>query len=273
MPAGEARPTFDDTVANDPSAHARVIAVTAVRAGTAKRGVAAAIAIAIARARPGRVCVLDADLTMSDVAMRFNVIGPTFLELARALEDEPDRDACASIAVDPASGCLVIPAGAGRDIVDSSAYSRVIYWLRDHVDQRVIDVPPRLATMSRPADKNIKALDAVVVATTPHADELGAAIDYLNSITRAQIVGNLPSWIEFHLLITGTDTELASSRLTLERTRRAVDSSAVLPCLWGRNAASPIGDDGTLQGPFAALVDQLLVTDVRRTATRPHVER
>lgn len=238
------------------SDHARVYAVTEVATdSTAKRGASAALATALAQSRA--VAVVDVDLATRDVAHRLPGTGPTFPELARILHDDPAADFAATFASELPSRCLVVGAGTGREGIDSGAYARVVEYLSTRVEHLVIDAPAGLGTKSRPVDKRMELLDVVIVTTSLRLPHLRATTGYVSTLTRAQITGELPTWLEIHVVLTGDAADYNTNQTALERLVRSLPVAARLPRLWGRNATSPISADGTLQPDLAQLVATL----------------
>src|SRR4051812_22602016 len=82
-----------------------VVAVTAARPGTAKRGLAVAVARVLARTTP-RVCVIDADGSTRDVTQRFDLDGKSLHDIAV----DTHEDVLTGVARDEESGCWVVPA-------------------------------------------------------------------------------------------------------------------------------------------------------------------
>lgn len=236
--------------------HARVYAVTEVATdSTAKRGASAALATALAQSHA--VAVVDVDFTARDVAHRLPCTGPTFPELARILHDNPAPDFPSTFASEHTPHCLVVGAGTGREGVDSGAYGRVVEYLSSRVEYLVIDAPAGLGIKSRPIDKRMELLDVVIVTTSLRLPQLRATTGYVSTLTRAQITGELPTWLDIHVVLTDDDADYATNEAALERVLRSLPVAAKLPRLWGRNATNPIGDDGTVHPDLAQLVATL----------------
>jgi MinD-like ATPase involved in chromosome partitioning or flagellar assembly len=254
--------TVNDFVAASPQLDgaettvARVLAVSAAREGTAKRGLAAGIGRALARSDRGRVCVLDADVVSRDVAMRFGLVGPSAAQLADALTDSPDGDPLAGLAREP-DGCWVVPMLSDRDHVDSSTYAQVLQRLRTHVDYVVIDAPVGLGMYGRRADQLIRHIDEVLVATSAQPEEVPALINYLNAITRGRVTGEVPALLDVRVVPTVEDAG-DEAVAALARKVRLVPVSDALPRLWGRNATLLEDEAEAVPDTLAKLVDELV---------------
>jgi hypothetical protein len=222
---------------------------------TAKRGASAALATVLAQSHD--VAIVDVDLTSRDVAHRLPVTGPTFPELARILHDDPAADFAATFGRDLSTRCLVVGAGTGREGVDSGAYGRVIEYLSTRVEHLVIDAPAALGTKSRPIDKRMELLDVVMVTTDLSLPQLRATTAYVSTLLRAQITGELPTWLDIHVVLTGDESDFNTNQSALDRVLRSLPVVARLPRLWGRNATNPIADDGTVHPDLAHLVATL----------------
>jgi MinD-like ATPase involved in chromosome partitioning or flagellar assembly len=235
---------------------ARVVAVTAARVGTAKRGVAAGVARGLARLGAGRVCILDADVTTRDVSVRFGVEGPTAADVLFAIEHAGDADPLQDIARD-ADGCLVVPVGASNDTLDASVFARLILRLRAHVEYLVVDTPVGLGMYARRVDHLIATVDELLVATTTQPEDVPALMHYLNTITRARVTGEIPPTVELRVVPTGEGVD-DDEPPALSRKLPSVPVSDVLPQLWGRNAGLIDPDADALPETLANLVRELV---------------
>jgi hypothetical protein len=218
-------------------ARGRVVAVTAARAGVAKRGLAAGIARVLAGEVRGRVCVVDADVDARDVGLRFGIARPTGAELAFHLT-EAGHDPLSLVARDDATGCWVVPASSRTDERDLSPYARLVDHLRAHVDHLVVDTPAPLAPRHRHADDFLALTDELLVATTTEAEDVPALVRYLNRMTRGRVTGEVPSELEIRVVPTG-DPKRRDGILTLAKKIRTVEVADAVPRLWGRGASSP----------------------------------
>jgi Mrp family chromosome partitioning ATPase len=246
--------------APDPSGRrANVVALTAARVGTAKRGLAAGLGRAITRAGVGTVCVLDADVVSRDVGVRLGVDGPTAADVLHALRSQPgeaDADALfASIARD-ADGCAVVPLGTGHDALDPAVHTELVPWLRGRVDHLVVDAPVALGTYGRRVDHLIHLVDDLLVATTTQAADVPALLQYLNSITRGRVTGEIPAALEIRVVPTGPPDE-DDEVPALARKLRSVPVVDMLPQLWGRNAGL-LDDEPELPDTLESLVRELV---------------
>jgi septum formation inhibitor-activating ATPase MinD len=235
-----------------------VIAVTSGRSGIAKRGVSAALAVALRAGGYGSTCVVDIDVAARDVAKRFTVSGPSFGELARVMRNERPDDVLDLLGHDPATDIWVVPAGTSAATLDSGAYLEVLDALRARVDWLIVDAPAGLATASRPVDRIIDLVDVLVTATSVDPVDLSSTIASARIVTRQQSLGILPTSLRTQLVIAAGANELDAHRLTLQRKLRGMGDVAMLPRLWGRDAVSPIDGDG-VSAPFAALLHRIAV--------------
>ena len=232
-----------------------VVAVTSARQGTAKRGLSTALAVALARTGHAETCLVDIDITARDVAKPFTMTGPTVAELTRLVRDAPHSDVLSHLACDPDSGCLVVPAAAGRVSLDTESYVDVVTSLRDQAGCVVLDAPVAIGTGTRPLDHVGRLLDAIVVAALPDSSDLAAAMTYLGSVARAQAVGSLPPTLRTHLVVTGANGSTTES-FAVQRILRGRRDPVLLPQLWGRDAAAPF-EHGRLLPALTALIEQL----------------
>lgn len=232
-----------------------VVAVSAPQYGTAKRGVAAGIARALAAVHAGRVCVLDADPQAREVGWRFGVVAPTVDHVASALASNPIADPFGLLPRDENSGCWVVPIGRNANSYDRDAYDVLVRRLRDHVDFLVIDAPVGYTLRPRRIDDLVGEVDELLVATATDAAAFPSLIRYLNALTRGRITGQLPPDLQVRVLPTGDDPDDEAARWS-ERVSQSVDFAPVLPPLWGRDARRAV-EEGVVPDALLELVNTL----------------
>ena len=235
---------------------ARVVAVTAARVGTAKRGLATGIARTLARLDDTRVCIIDADVAARDVGTRFGIDGPTTADVDRALAAAESDDPLAVLARDGSNGCWVVPSGGASERFDRSLHSRLVERLRTHFDYLVIDAPVALAMYGSRLDPLIDQVDELLIGTTTQPEDVPALVDYLNAITRGRVTSEVPPGLEVRVVPTGDNYDPGTSA-PLERKVRSVAISGVLPRLWGRHATLLDAHAEAVPETLATLVQQL----------------
>jgi hypothetical protein len=226
-----------------------VLAVTAARPTTAKRGFAFALGRAFTRLAGASVCVVDADVNARDATRRTVIGGRTVRELAAAGSGR----LLELVGRDPASGCWYVPIGNRRELVDGALYADVVRRLRDEVDVVIVDAPVGFATLSRRIDHLVHDVDQVVVATPAVPAEVPAVVDYLNVLGRDRLLGEVPPMLELCVVPTGDDPQAGA--WFAERIAN-VPVAGVVPRTWGRAAAAQAR---TREVPpsLAALVEML----------------
>jgi MinD-like ATPase involved in chromosome partitioning or flagellar assembly len=238
----------------------RVVAVTAVKHGTAKRGLAAGVARALASIADARVCVVDADTDTREVGWRMGVAGPTVTEVEDARLSDGECELRDRIARDEAYGCWVIPLASERHPTEVKALATLLPALRESFDYIVIDAPVAFATHARRLDETISEVDELLVATDARSTGLNTLTRYLNRVTRGRITGELPAELQVRVVPTGEDRgdQIAN---WLNDSLRAVPVTEVVPSLWGRHATAGEGE--------ADAVPENLLSVVRDLATAP----
>jgi MinD-like ATPase involved in chromosome partitioning or flagellar assembly len=232
-----------------------VVAVSAPQYGTAKRGVAAGIARALAAVDAGRVCILDADPQSREVGWRFGVVAPTVDHVAGVLASNPIADPFGLMPRDEHTGCWVVPLGRDGDPHDRDAYELLVRRLRDHLDFLVIDAPVAYTLHSRRIDGLVDEVDELLVATATEPAAFPALLRYLNALTRGRITGELPPDLQVRVLPTGDELGEEAERW-MDRAPRSVEFASVVPPLWGREAANTV-DAGVVPDPLLDLVRSL----------------
>ncbi len=249
--AHEARP--DDIGARE---FARVVAITAARPGTAKRGLAAGIGRALARLAPGDVCVVDADRAARDVGDRFGVAGPTVAQVAATCAEEPDVDLPATLARE-AGGCFVVPLPADNRPVDPAAFAQVLRHLRRSFAYIVVDAPIAFAMHRGSTDGLVDLVDDLFVATAARPGDVSSLVRYVNTITRGRVTGEIPPALEIRVVPTGSEAMTIDATSYLARTFHTVEITDVMPPLWGRDETPLHGDAATLPEPLVNVVRRL----------------
>jgi MinD-like ATPase involved in chromosome partitioning or flagellar assembly len=257
------------------------IAVTAPRAITCKRGLAANLAAHLA-AQVGRegasVCVVDTDLESRDVGVRFDVAGPTLLDIANDLSVRDGRVRLTEkiACVDP-PGLHVLPTRLPQSALvpllhtkTSPALARV----QTAFDFVVIDAPIAVGLGRYDWERALlRQIDVLLVAVTAEASALGSVLRYLNAIAAAKNNGALPSTFDAHVVLTGRDDDGTRSLLTerdIERKLSGIPVVASVPQLWGRQRPeTPFDLDfhAGLHREFAALIGRV-VPDARSPHSR-----
>src|SRR4051812_34310747 len=228
------------TVADD-AARGHAVAVTAARSAIAKRAMAVTTGRALASHATGeRVCIVDLD--GNDVARRMPVVGPALADVVAAATSAAPDTLVDLLARDDESGCWVVPADQHLSLPDAASALATIAALRHVFDYVVIDAPVALGTASRNLDRLAGHLDAILVVSTPHADDLAATVRYVNTLSRRRVVGTLPPFLDVDVVVTGHADDLAAQRDLMERKLEHIPVAAVLPPLWGR-AGAEHGDD------------------------------
>ncbi len=250
---------------------ALTIAVTSPRAITCKRGFAASLAAQLAGRVAGEgssVCVVDTDLDSRDVGVRFDVEGPTLLDVANDLTWRDGRRPLSDIIarVDP-PGLHVLPTRLPQSALVPLLHSKtsaLLAPLRAAFDYVVIDAP--LAVGLGPLDWEramLRHVDVLLVAVTAEASALGGVLRYLNAIAAAKNNGALPTAFDAHVVLTGRDEDGTRSLLTerdIDRKLRGIPVIASVPQLWGRQRPETpldLGGQNAVQRDFAGIVDRL----------------
>ena len=268
-------------IANPNSDRALTIAVTAPSAITCKRGLAANLAVHLAAqvAREGSsVCVVDADLESRDVGIRFDVAGPTLLDIANDLGVRDgrvglsERIAC----IDP-PGLHVLPTRLPQSALVPLLHTKtstVLARLQTAFDFVVIDAPVAVGLGTYDWERTLlRQVDVLLVAVTAEASALGSVLRYLNGLASAKNTGALPSTFEAHVVLTGRDDDGSRSLLTerdIERKLSGIPVVASVPQLWGRQRPeTPLDLDfhAGLGREFATLIDRV-VPDARSPRSR-----
>jgi MinD-like ATPase involved in chromosome partitioning or flagellar assembly len=270
--SGTASPGF----ANPNTDRALTIAVTAPRAITCKRGLAANLAAHLA-AHVGRegasVCVVDADLESRDVGLRFDVDGPTLLDIANDLSVRDGRVRLSEkiACVDP-PGLHVLPTRLPQSALVPLLHAKtspVLARLQAGFDFVVIDAPVSVGLGSHDWERALlRQVDVLLVAVTAEASALGSVLRYLNAIAAAKNNGVLPSTFDAHVVLTGRDDDGTRSLLTerdIERKLSGIPVVGSVPQLWGRQRPeTPFDLDfhAGLHREFTALIGRV-VPDAR----------
>jgi MinD-like ATPase involved in chromosome partitioning or flagellar assembly len=237
----------------DGLARGRAVAVTAARSAIAKRAMAATLGRALATHAPdARVCVIDLDGTSHDVARRMPVDGPALGDVVALAASAPPHALADVIGREPTSGCYVVAADQHLSLPDAASAIATITALQRAFDCVVVDAPVALGNASRNLDHLAAIVDVIVVASTPHGDDLAATVRYVNTMSRRRIVGTLPPFLDIDVVVTGRAEELSAQREVMDRKLEHMPVAAVLPPLWGRAGAAH--DDDALQ----PVVDRLL---------------
>jgi MinD-like ATPase involved in chromosome partitioning or flagellar assembly len=256
---------------------ALTIAVTSPRTITCKRGFAANLAAHLAaQVTPdgSSVCVVDTDLESRDVGIRFDITGPTLLEVANQMAL---RDSSATLTdliprVDP-PGLHVLPTRLPQSALVPLLHKKtnsLLAPLRNAFDFVVIDAPVSVGLGAFDWERTmLRQVDVLLVAVTAEASSLGGVLRYLNAIAAAKNNGALPSTFDAHVVLTGRDEDGTRSLLTerdIDRKLRGIPVIASVPQLWGRQRPeTPLDLDfhAGLHREFAAIIDR--VTEELRT--------
>ncbi len=259
------------------SVGAFTIAVTAPRMPTCKRGLAAHLAMYLARVKADlglSVCVLDTDIESRDVGLRFDVTKPALLDVAndRTLRDDPDRLRSAITRIDAHGLGVVpvqIPTGPLLPLLQNKAVS-LLDQLRAAYDFVVLDAPVGCGVGGEEWEEALlQRVDALVVAVSAESSAFGGALRYLNALGAARSSRALPETFDAHLVLTGSEEDGSRSLLTqraLDRNLRGVPIVASIPQLWGRRVP---GMRGAVDLPpridqeFAAIVGAVTGIEVR----------
>jgi cellulose biosynthesis protein BcsQ len=234
-------------VTDGEQARGRAVAVTAARSAIAKRAMAVTVGRALAAHAPDeRVCVVDFDDASHDVARRLPVDGPSLGSVVALAADggAPER-LLDTLGRDRESGCFAVPADQHLSLPDVASAIATIAALQRALDHVVIDVPVGLGTANRNLDRLAGVVDTILVATTPHGDDIAATVRYVNTLSRRRIVGTLPPFLAIEVVVTGRADEVNAHREVIERKLEHIPVAAVLPPLWGRAGATH--DDDVMQ--------------------------
>ena len=250
---------------------ALTIAVTSPRTITCKRGFAANLAAHLAaQVTPdgSSVCVVDTDLESRDVGIRFDITGPTLLEVANQMAL---RDSSATLTdliprVDP-PGLHVLPTRLPQSALVPLLHKKtnsLLAPLRNAFDFVVIDAPVSVGLGTFDWERTmLRQVDVLLVAVTAEASSLGGVLRYLNAIAAAKNNGALPSTFDAHVVLTGRDEDGTRSLLTerdIDRKLRGIPVIASVPQLWGRQRPeTPLDLDfhAGLHREFAAIIDRV----------------
>ncbi|HEV7524880.1 MAG TPA: hypothetical protein VGP92_07940 [Acidimicrobiia bacterium] len=268
------------TVSTTGSDRALTIAVTSPRTITCKRGFAANLAVHLATrvARNGSsVCVVDTDLESRDVGIRFDIAGPTLLEVANdlAVRDGRRHLSEAIARVDP-PGLHVLPTRLPQSALVPLLHSKttgLLGALRAAFDFVVIDAPVSAGLGTFEWERTmLRQVDVLLVAVTAEASGLGGVLRYLNAIAAAKNSGALSSNFDAHVVLTGRDEDGTRSLLTerdIDRKLRGIPVIASVPQLWGRQRPeTPLDLDqhAGLQREFSSLIDRVTEDQQSRRA-------
>ncbi len=253
------------------SDRALTIAVTSPRAITCKRGFAANFAAHLAaRVAPqgSSVCIVDTDLDSRDVGARFDVAGPTLLDVANSLTLRDGRAHLSDTItrVDP-PGLHVLPTRLPQSALVPLLHSKttgLLAPLRAAFDFVVIDAPVSVGLGTFEWERTmLKQVDVLLVAVTAEASALGGVLRYLNAIAAAKNAGALPASFDAHVVLTGRDDDGTRSLLgerDIDRKLRGIPVIASVPQLWGRQRPeTPFDVDvyAGLQREFSVIVDRV----------------
>lgn len=233
--------------------HGAVIAVTAARTTTAKRGFAVTLGRAFARLTGASVCVVDADVSARESVHGIAARGASVADVARAIE-RGDDDPLRGVARDPISRCWIVPIGDRRRPVDAARYVDTVCALRSEVDYVIVDTPDAFGAHRRRIDHLAQEVDDLLVAAPAHPSEVPAIVGYLNVVNRARLLGHLPAQLGLLVVPTGDDTH--AGRWFANRID-TVPVADVVPRCWGRGAAM-CSPDRDVPRPLAALVETLV---------------
>jgi MinD-like ATPase involved in chromosome partitioning or flagellar assembly len=255
-----------------PSDRALTIAVTAPRNITCKRGLAAHLAAHLARRveRSGAsVCVVDTDLDSRDVGVRFDVAGPTLLDVANDLALRDGRTHVSQLVrrVDP-PGLHVLPTRLPQSALVPLLQNKttpLLARLRAGFDFVVVDTPVSVGLGTYDWERTmLREIDVLLVAVTADPSALGGALRYLNALAAARNQGAVPSTFVAHVVLTGRDDDGSRSVFSdrdIDRRLRGIPVIASVPQLWGRHRP-----DGPLNLDLQARLDRELSTIVDRLA-------
>jgi MinD-like ATPase involved in chromosome partitioning or flagellar assembly len=256
---------------------ALTIAVTSPRTITCKRGFAANLAAHLAaQVTPGgsSVCVVDTDLESRDVGIRFDITGPTLLDVANQATLRDAKTALTDMIprVDP-PGLHVLPTRLPQSALVPLLHKKtnaLLPPLRNAFDFVVIDAPVSVGLGTFDWERTmLQQVDVLLVAVTAEASSLGGVLRYLNAIAAAKNNGALPSTFDAYVVLTGRDEDGTRSLLTerdIDRKLRGIPVIASVPQLWGRQRPeTPLDLDfhAGLHREFAAIIDR--VTEELRT--------
>jgi MinD-like ATPase involved in chromosome partitioning or flagellar assembly len=249
---------------------ALTIAVTSPRNITCKRGLASHLAAHLA-ARVHRsgasVCVVDTDLDSRDVGIRFDVIGPSLLDVANDLALRDGRTHVSELIrrIDP-PGLHVLPTRLPQSALVPLLHNKttpLLGRLRAGFDFVVVDAPVSVGLGTFDWERAmLREVDVLLVAVTAEASSLGGALRYLNAVAAAKNKGALPASFVAHVVLTGRDDDGSRSLFAerdLERRLRGIPVIASVPQLWGRHRP-----DGPLNLDFHARLDRELSAIVDR---------
>ncbi len=224
----------------DDAALGLTIGVTNTRLNAAKRGIAVELALRLASATGGPVCVVGADPTDRDVERRTPGLvagepGRTSLRLTRGPHS-------LGVSVLPARRLCVV------SVSDRAAAVAALPELRGIFDIVVIDAPSGVGGGVGIAHVLLESLDALLVAS-PHAP--GDLADTRRYVER---VSALPSGrrVAVGVVTSGDPHEAKMSARQLSARLSTLPTVATLPQLWGRGAASHAAS--ALDAAFAPLV-------------------
>ena len=165
-----------ERVASDGPAKGITVTVFAAKGGCGKTTVATNLAVALARKRRQRVCIVDLDIAFGDVAISAQLLPRRTIADAVALAGNLDETAVRSLVTPYGNGvdAILAPAEPGAaETVSPAVVSELLTVLRSIYDVVVVDTPPSfsdtvlaafdqtdqfvlLATLDVPAVKNLK---------------------------------------------------------------------------------------------------------------------
>ena len=259
---------------------ALTIAVTAPRSITCKRGLAANLAAHLAaRVTPdgSSVCVVDTDLESRDVGIRFDVAGPTLLDVANdlALRDGRARLSELIPRIDP-PGLHVLPTRLPQSALVPLLHSKttaLLGPLRAAFDFVVIDAPVSVGLGTFDWERTmLRQVDVLLVAVTAEASAVGGVLRYLNAIAAAKNNGALPPTFDAHVVLTGRDDDGTRALLTerdIDRKLRGIPVIASVPQLWGRQrpeSALDLDFHAGLHREFSGIIDRVIEDQQSRRA-------
>ena len=235
----------------------RTIGVTSSRFAECKRGLAANLAAALARAEAPQcaVAVVDADPVSNDVSVR---LGDPLADHERAsvgtLRTRIHQMRWPLLHV-------VVCEPAEIDERSLARAADAIARTRDVFDRTIVDLPAGCGRPGLTLDAGVlEHLDALIIATTASGPAVAATRRHLELIERAQAAGHIAASLDVRVVVTGDE---ASATLDLDSVLEDLGPMAhafagSVVQLWGRTAPNagfgPTLGVPSLDGAMAAIL-------------------
>ncbi|MCZ7525778.1 MAG: P-loop NTPase [Acidimicrobiia bacterium] len=191
-----------------PTAMGRLLVSFSTKGGVGKSMIATNLGVAMAKRRPGRVALVDADLQFGDVAVLLGIPPQhTVIDAAAAIHHDDPELLRTLVSEHPPSGLLVLPAPvepSSADQVRPEEMLLVVQALQRLCDIVVVDMPPHfddlvlalveaaddvllVASMDIPSVKNVKVGMQTLDLMSLAGDKLRLVLNRANAKVRLDV--------------------------------------------------------------------------------------